>query len=87
MQITVKVKPRGARNAASVVRDRIKQVTPAATVEEVFPGVQSGRRAGMVTVNLPKGLSDDDSETVLRTLRDDDDIEYAEPAAPRKARK
>ena len=86
MQITVKVKPRGARNAASVVRNRIKQVTPAATVEEVFPGVQSGRRAGMVTVNLPKDLSDADSETVLRTLRDDDDIEYAEPSAPRKAR-
>jgi hypothetical protein len=40
-----------------------------------------------VTVNLPKNLSDDDSETVLRTLRADVDIEYAEPASPRKAEK
>jgi hypothetical protein len=84
MQITVKVKPREGKKASSVVQKQLKKLTPAAKVEEVFPGVQSGRRAGMVIVNLPDDLSDTDSQAVLRSLREAEDIEYAEPAAPRK---
>lgn len=91
MQITVKVSPRRGKTASGMVRDRLKatdpQVAKAAAVEEVFPDVSSGRRAGMVTVNLPRGLSDDDVQNVLSALKSDEAIEYAEPVAPRKGRK
>jgi hypothetical protein len=86
MQITVKVKPHSRKKPRAVVRDCVKTVQPAADVEEVFPGVESGRRAGLVTVRLPDTLSKEDSNAVLRSLREDDDVEYAELAAPRKAR-
>jgi hypothetical protein len=86
MQITVKVSPRSKKAPAAVVRDCVKTVQPAAKVEEVFPGVESGRRAGLVTVKLPDTISQAESKAVLRSLREDADIEYAEPAASRKAR-
>ena len=80
MDITVKVRPRRGRNAATVVRKQLKDAHPHAKVEEVFPGVDTGRRAGMVVVRVP----DEDSEAALEALRDHGDIEYAEPAAARK---
>ena len=83
MKITVKVNARGRKAPASVVRNRLKNVRSKATVEEVFPGLRSGRRAGMVLVDV----SDEDSEHVLKELRADHEIEYAEPAAQRKAKK
>jgi hypothetical protein len=86
MQITVKVKPQSKKKPAAVVRDYVKAATAGAKVEEVFPGVESGRRAGLVTVNLPTAMSHQQSEALLKKLRAQDDIEYAEPAAPRKAR-
>ncbi len=82
MDITVKVRPRGGKKAAAVVRNRLKDAHPKAKVEEVFPGVETGRRAGMVVVNVP----DEDCDAALASLRSHDDIEYAEPAHPRKAR-
>lgn len=91
MQITVKVNTARAKSAARVVRECLKSASPqvaeTANVEEVFPGVTSGRRAGMVTVNLPQKLSNDDVEAVLSALQSDEAIEYAEHAAPRKGRK
>lgn len=91
MQITVKVNATRARSAAKVVRERLKSASPqvaeTAAVEEVFPGVKSGRRAGMVTVNLPQKISHADVETVLSALQADEAVEYAEPVAPRKGRK
>jgi hypothetical protein len=86
MQITVKVKPRSKKKPATVVRDCVKAVHAEAQVEEVFPDVQSGRRAGLVTVKLPDTTSKEDSSALLRSLREDANIEYAEPAARRKAR-
>lgn len=86
MQITVKVKPHSKKKPSAVVRDCVKTVQPRAKIEEVFPNVQSGRRAGLVTVQLPDSMSSEDSNAVLRSLRQDADIEYAERAAPRKAR-
>jgi hypothetical protein len=79
MDITVKVRPRRGRKAAAVVRNRLRGVHPKAKVEEVFPGVETGRRAGMVVVNVP----DEDSDAALAALRGLDDIEYAQPAARR----
>ena len=87
MKITVKVNAKGRKAPASVVRDRLKASQPKAVVEEVFPGVRSGRRAGMVIVNLPDDVSDEESETLLTRLRDDEEIEYAEPARSRKRKR
>lgn len=91
MQITVKVNPRRGKDAAAVVRECLKSARPevaeAAGVEEVFPGLRSGRRAGMVTVNLPQRLSHDQVKAVITALQSDDAIEYAEASAPRKSRK
>jgi beta-phosphoglucomutase-like phosphatase (HAD superfamily) len=83
MKITVKVNPRGRKAPASVVRNRLKNMRSTPKVEEVFPGLRSGRRAGMVTVDV----SDEDSEHVLQELRADDAIEYAESTTQRKPKK
>lgn len=90
MQITVKVKA-GSTNPKAAVRGAITRARPkvgeASKVEEVFPGQRTGRRAGMVTVTLAADLPDDDREAVLGALRDDADIEYAEPVSARRSRK
>jgi hypothetical protein len=90
MQITVKVNPHGGKEPAAVVRERLKELRPEigehAPVEEVFPGLKSGNRAGMVIVRLPHDLSEEDVEAVLKALRADKDIQYAEPAIPRTHR-
>jgi hypothetical protein len=86
MQITVKVKPHAKKNPAALVRDCVRAAESGATVEEVFPGVARGRRAGLVTVSLPDEVSERESQAILARLREDNDIEYAEPATPRKAR-
>jgi hypothetical protein len=86
MQITVKVKAHTKKNPAAVVRECVATVQPRATVEEVFPGVERGRRAGLVTVRLPDETSEVESRALLARLREADDIEYAEQATPRKAR-
>jgi hypothetical protein len=80
VDITVKVRP--GRKASAVVRKQLKDVLPRAKVEEVFPGLETGRRAGMVVVKVP----DDDCEAALAALRGHEDIEYAAPAAPRAAK-
>ena len=91
MQITVKVRPRADAKPAALVRKTLASCRPdvgdASKIEEVFPGLTTGRRAGMVTVDLPKSLSDEASQAVLRALRDHDDIEYAEAATPRTRKK
>jgi hypothetical protein len=91
MQITVKVRPRADAKPAALVRKTLASCHPdvgdTSKVEEVFPGLTTGRRAGMVTVDLPKSLSDEASRAVLRALRDHDDIEYAEAATPRTRKK
>lgn len=90
MQITVKVNPHRGKEPAAVVRDRLKELRPEigqkAPVEEVFPGLQTGNRAGMVTVQLPQELPDEDVDAILDGLREDKDVEYAEPAIPRTHR-
>jgi len=89
MDITVKVKRGTGKPPAAVVRARLQEAAPeigSCKVEEVFPDVDTGRRAGLVVVKLPENLSNEQSKAVLRSLRSDSEIEYAEPAAPRKAR-
>ena len=89
MQITLKVRPKGQKNPATAVRETIDAVKPdlahGADVREVFPGVTSGNRAGMVVVRL-ESATEDDAAAVLRALKARDDVVYAEPAPVRKAR-
>ena len=89
MQITLKVRPKGRKNPAAAVRETIDAVKPDLTseadVREVFPGVTSGNRAGMVVVRLDSA-SADDAAAVLQALKARDDVIYAEPAPLRKAR-
>ena len=86
MQITVKVKPQAGKKPAAVVRLCVTSMQPDAKVEEVFPDVKTGRRAGLVSVELPDTISDEASDALLASLRAQDDVEYAEPAAPRRSR-
>ena len=83
MKITVKVHARARKSPASVVRDRLKALGRSAHVEEVFPGETTGRRAGLVVVDLD---DDADSDEVLRHLRGDEQIESAEPSPSRGPR-
>ena len=83
MKITVKVRPRAGKTAASVVRARLAKARAKGNVEEVFPGETRGRRAGMLIVDV----SDEASDRVLKELRDADEIEYADPAPRRSARR
>ena len=83
MKITVKVHARAGTAPVAIVRDRLKQLRGDASVEEVFPGETTGRRAGLLIVDLP---DDADSDEVLKHLRNDERIEYAERAASRKGR-
>ena len=87
MKITVKVKPRAKKGPAAVVRARLGKAHVKAKVEEVFPGERTGRRAGMVSVDLGGELSDEESQGLLDALRADGEIEYAEPARPRRPKK
>ena len=87
MQITLKLRPRGKKSPIDAVRETIDGVSPvlgtAADVREVFPGVTSGNRAGMVTVKLA-AASDSDADAVLQALQARDDVVYAEPVSARK---
>lgn len=87
MQIVFKVKDGCFDDAQKAVEDTIVDLLPARARDQLalrpmFPGVTSGRRRGLCVLDLPDGLSTERIERVLRTLRADDAIEYAElPAA------
>jgi hypothetical protein len=83
LKITVKVNPRAGKTPASIVRARLEKTSAKATVEEVFPGETTGRRAGLVMVNLPDDVSEEESDQVMEQLRGGDEIEYVEPERPR----
>ena len=89
MQITLKVRPRGKQSAVDAVRETIEAVRPgladAADVTEVFPGVTTGHRAGMVTLRLDTA-SAAEADAVLQALKARDDVVYAERSKSRSAR-
>jgi hypothetical protein len=90
VEIIVKVKARQVRDPAAhvagVVRGTETIAAPRVEVEEVFPGLRTGHSAGMVTLVLPNDLRAQDLERIMRALRDDLLVEYAEPPSPRTAR-
>ena len=89
MQITLKLRPRSRQSPIAAVRETIDSVKPdlasSAEVSEVFPGVTSGNRAGMVMVRLGTA-SAADADAVLQALKRRDDVVYAEVARARKVR-
>jgi hypothetical protein len=90
VQITLKLRPKGKKDPVQAVRDALGEVdsdlAASAQVEEVFPGVKSGNRAGMVVVRLPADVSEVEANAVVTSLKNRADVLYAEPARPRKAR-
>jgi len=89
MQIIYKVKENRVKEAEEIALKNIEQVLPAAaaqevSVEQVFPGLTKGQRARLFSINLPVQLSDDELSQLVKRLREEDGIEYAEFPAARK---
>ena len=87
MEIIVKVDPARAGEPAEHVREVVGATQPGLVeVEEVFPGLRSGRSAGLVSLTLPDQLASSAREAVLAALRSDAAVEYVEAPKPRRAR-
>jgi len=88
VEITVQVKATAADEAEAAVTELL--VTLPATVrrlaeaEAVFPGLTSGRRAGLVTVRVNERASPQDRDTILKTLRASGRVTSAELPKPRR---
>ena len=71
MQITLKMRSPGKQSAVDAVRETIEAVraglADAADVSEVFPGVTTGDRAGMVTLRLDTAPAAE-ADAVLQAL-------------------
>jgi hypothetical protein len=88
MQIVVKVVSDHVADAPALVARRVAEHLPAHTggkvdVSELFPGLTRGRRAGLVTVRLPHGLSEAEVDRLVEDLQREDAVEYAELPAPK----
>ena len=90
MEIIVKVKATGqqdpAAHVADIVRAAGRTTPPRIEAEEVFPGLLEGHRAGLVCVVLPDDLPGAELQEIMRALRADRLVEYAEPPSRRSAR-
>jgi hypothetical protein len=90
VQITVKVARSGLKDPVATVRNALRDVRPdfaqSAEVEEVFPGVQSGNRAGLTVVRLAEEPSQSELDALVASLQARDDIAYATSERPRKSR-
>ena len=88
MEITVQVKATAADEAeAAVTALLVKLPEPVrkfAEAEAVFPGLTTGRRAGLVTVRVDEKASPQDRETILQALRASGRVTSAELPKPRR---
>lgn len=57
-----------------------------ARAEEIFPDVKTGHSAGLVSLELPDDVTPDDSDRILRALREDQSIEYANRPSRREVK-
>lgn len=90
MQIVVKLAKSSLPEAKKLLTDLVRGALPEAEVERasvdpVFPDVKQGRRAGMLVLSLGDRTSAETVAKVLEALRGSGDVEYAQPAAPRKS--
>lgn len=88
MEITVQVKASAADEAQAAVTDVLVQlpepVRKLAEAEAVFPGLTSGRRAGLVTVRVNDKASPKDRDTILKALRASGRVTSADLPKPRR---
>jgi len=89
MQIIFKVKEGRAGEVEELVTKSISKALPGfpandVTVRQVFPGVTTGQRSRLFTVDLPDRLPDQKIDEVIESLRNEDALEYAEVPAPKQ---
>jgi hypothetical protein len=88
MQIIYKVKEGKVGEAKKIARKRIDEVLPEpseeVSVRQVFPGLTTGQRARLFTIDLPSQLPDDNVTELIELLRKEDGIEYAERPATKR---
>lgn len=90
MEIVVKVDRSRINDPAGHVTKIVRRARGpralSARAEEIFPGVHVGHSAGLVSLELPDDVTTDDSERILKALRDDESIEYANRPSRRSAK-
>jgi hypothetical protein len=88
MQIVYKVKEGRIKDAKKVVTDSVASVlaerAPEASVEQVFPGLTTGRRARLFTIDLPDSVPEPKLRELIEALRGEDAVEEAHLPAEKK---
>ena len=88
MDIVVKIDPSKLAGARDALLRHASQVATGAgegvAVEPVFPEVTKGRRAGLFTLKVPAAVTAAEVARLMSGLREDAEIEYAEPAAEKR---
>lgn len=89
MEITVKVNATAADEAEAAVAEVLVKLPASvrqyARAAAVFPGLTTGRRAGLVTVRVNDKASPQDCDTILKALRDSVRVASADLPKPRRA--
>jgi hypothetical protein len=89
MQIVFKARQGRAKQVEKLVSKTFKKALPevplkSVTVRQIFPGVTTGQRSRLFTVDVPDQLSEQKITHLVESLRKEDALEYAEiPAAKR----
>lgn len=89
MQIIYKMKEGRVKEAEKMALKNLEQVfsesvMKEASVRQVFPGLTTGQRARLFSINLPAQLPDEQLSEVVELLREEDGVEYAELPAPKR---
>lgn len=86
MEIVLKLAPSHLARARELLTEHVAKALPAsdAKIEPVFPGLTQGNRARMFTVKLPGRVPREALNHLLRELRGDAGIEYAELPAEKQ---
>lgn len=88
MQIVYKVKEGRIKDAKKIVAGSVESVLAEhaqdASVEQVFPGLKTGRRARLFTIDLPDHIPARKLKELVEALRSEDAVEYADLPAEKK---
>jgi len=89
VRLIVKVDPHGTSDPAAHVSRLLESAHSAgaaAEVEEVFPGLRTGRSAGLVSVRLACAPGSKGHQDSLAALRADAAVSYVEEPSARRAK-
>jgi hypothetical protein len=89
MQIVFKTREGRAKQVEKLVSKTLRKALPGVplksfTVRPIFPGVATGQRSRLFTVDLPDQLSEQKITQLVESLRKEDALEYAEVPAPKR---